>query len=164
MLESNIVEAASHQKSPTAGPEEGLLRHGHPKAQHPLQVQRLPSGRKSLLLRPKVTPSYRQVGGSGSITATPKPTVKPKPSKPVKPTCEDGNKHCAYWAGEDECKKNPEWSVNLLSPASGRLKLATGKSGKLNLPCAGCWSAALSPATSARTSVMITTCTARWSL
>ena len=39
--------------------------------------------------------------------------MKPKPSKPVKPTCEDGNKHCAYWAGEDECKKNPEWSVNM---------------------------------------------------
>jgi len=51
---------------------------------------------------------YPQVGGSGSITVTPKPTSKPDP---VKVTCEDGHKHCDYWAKNDECKKNPEWML-----------------------------------------------------
>jgi len=51
---------------------------------------------------------YPQVGGSGSITVTPKPTIKPEP---VKVTCEDGHKHCDYWAKNDECKKNPEWML-----------------------------------------------------
>jgi len=49
---------------------------------------------------------YKQVGSSGSTT---KP--KPKPTVVVKPSCEDTHKHCNYWAGKDECKKNPEWML-----------------------------------------------------
>jgi len=51
---------------------------------------------------------YPQVGG-GSVTVvtTPKPTTKPW----VKPSCEDTNKYCAYWATIDECKKNPSWML-----------------------------------------------------
>ena len=46
-------------------------------------------------------------GGSVSVVTTPKPTTKPW----VKPSCEDTNKYCAYWATIDECKKNPSWML-----------------------------------------------------
>jgi len=52
---------------------------------------------------------YPQVGGSGPIVVTVKPTSKPvvKPEKP----CEDGHQYCDYWAKNDECRKNPEWML-----------------------------------------------------
>ena len=51
---------------------------------------------------------YPQVGSGATATTTPKPTT-PKPW--VKPSCVDSNKHCAYWASTDECKKNPSWML-----------------------------------------------------
>ena len=75
--------------------QEGFLGHGYQEAQHPVQMQRLPSGPKTWLLEEKVTglkmyhymnckqkprtDEILQVGGSGSITVTPKPTIKPEP-------------------------------------------------------------------------------------
>ena len=61
--------------------QEGVLGHGHQEAEHPLQVQGLPSGLSTHGQNPGKFPEQMisQVGGSGSITVTPKPTSKPQP-------------------------------------------------------------------------------------
>ena len=61
--------------------QEGVLGHGHQEAEHPLQVQGLPPGLSTHGQNPGKFPEQMisQVGGSGSITVTPKPTSKPQP-------------------------------------------------------------------------------------
>ena len=98
-------------------------------------------------------------------------------------TCEDGHKHCDYWAKNDECKKNPEWYISnvslpyllviietlillhkslLLQPGQFIFLLWEHHCLFLSLSILGCWSAALSHAISARTSVTTTTSIARY--
>ena len=97
-------------------------------------------------------------------------------------TCEDGHKHCDYWAKNDECKKNPEWYISnvslpyllviietlillhkslLLQPGQFIFLLQKHHCLFLSLSISGCWSAALFHAISARTSVMTTMSIAR---
>ena len=88
-----ILRVSVLRRNPTQ--QEGFLGHGYQEAQHPVQMQRLPSGPKTWLVEEKVTglkmyhymnckqkprtDEILQVGGSGSITVTPKPTIKPEP-------------------------------------------------------------------------------------
>ena len=93
----------------------------------------------------------------------------------VKVTCEDGHKHCDYWAKNDECKKNPEWwisfqlkffsSHNLTWPLKNRHERNDAEiraNVYTDFCMLGCWLAVLYLAINARTNVMTTTSIARY--